>query len=315
MKRTTNRFVPLLDSLHHKFCPWKGNVCDLESLLRFPLMAPAKMVEDLKHRMENLCTIRCLPRINPDFLQEAFSLSQGSEGNSSSPKMKQILDKKSTVIQNDKVLNAMLYHNKSEMNTESYQASLLILAMCGWDCTKEDSKHNGANKMFRRSVLQCSMCGSRAGIWNFDKEVERPCELDYISWKQNNVNNPGGGASSSQTEGLATHSLRGSAKATGYTCLTSPLYVASPVMMNLFKTIAGGDTLASSGLPLDFGEAHPQHRISTPPQADKGHQRKKQKRELLNTRDPGLCRSEMMHPLNGHKKYCPWRYVGPSRSP
>jgi hypothetical protein len=290
-------------------------------------MAPAKMVEDLKRRMENLCTVRCLPRVNPEFLEQAFSLSQltgveESDETSSKPsKMRQILDKRSTVIQSNQVLNTMLYHNnQAEVNPESYQGSLLLLAMCGWDCPRDDSK----SKRFKRNcVLQCSMCGSRAGLWNFDKETERPCELDYISWKQNNTNNTNADSASSpasklfgHSQGLQTRSLRGSAKATGYTCLTSPLYVASPVMVNLFRTIAGGDTLVSSGLELDFGDDDknkPQQPSTSPPEVDStssgGHQRKKQKREqLLNTRDPALCRSETMHPLNGHKKYCPWRY-------
>ena len=41
------KFVPLLDSLHDKFCPWRGRECE-DGLLRFPLATPAKLLEQLK---------------------------------------------------------------------------------------------------------------------------------------------------------------------------------------------------------------------------------------------------------------------------
>ena len=104
--------------------------------------------------------------------------------------------------------------------------------------------------------LQCALCGSRAGVWNFDKHVERPCQLDYLTLKcQSGQEAEAKGDISG--ESLPTHSLKGTAGATGYTCLTSPLYVASPTVVNLHKTIAGGDTIASFGLQPDLPAPSP----------------------------------------------------------
>ncbi|QDZ23251.1 hypothetical protein HOP50_10g57890 [Chloropicon primus] len=280
------KFVPLLDSLHDKFCPWKGRECD-DGLMKFPPATPSKLLDQLKSRMETLCTLRQLPSIEAAFLEEGGGLEAEAR-----KKIAEILEGNCKVAMKDKVLSNMLYNSKTNKKVEvdSYECSLLLLALCGWD--REASAGGEGGSPSRSFVLQCEMCGSRAGIWNFEKKVQRPSHLDYVSWKQ-------GGSEEAMTqgeEGLPTQSLRGAAKATGYTCITSPLYVASPVMVNLYKTIAGGNTAISSGIE---------------PDADSGkggggpHSTKRPKVELGN---PRSCRSACMNPFNTHKRYCPWRF-------
>mmetsp|Transcript_7955 Transcript_7955/g.19631 ORF Transcript_7955/g.19631 Transcript_7955/m.19631 type:complete len:214 (-) Transcript_7955:225-866(-) len=162
--------------------------------------------------------------------------------------------------------------------------------------------------------MQCALCGSRAGVWNFDKHVERPCQLDYLTLKCQSgqeaeaMGKGGTGSGNISGESLPTHSLKGTAGATGYTCLTSPLYVASPTVVNLHKTIAGGDTIASFGLQPDLPAPSPSEKDLA--KAKEGESARELKKRLeLNTRDPRLCRSAAMHPLNAHRKYCPWRYA------
>lgn len=269
-------------------------------------MSQGKTIDNLKRRVENLCSVRYLPKISNTFLT---AIAKTPELES---KFRQILQKRSRAIQSNKMLNDMLYHNvpkDQEVEFGGYQASLLVLAMCGWESSRDASTVAGGSassprqqRSNSRNVLQCDMCGSKAGIWNFDKQIERPCQLDYLSWKHN------GSADASEKErDLPRESLRGTAKATGYTCLTSPLYVASPMMVSLHKTIAGGDTFISSGLQPEQELNEGASGGATNPSTSGERSSKRQKVEL-NTRDPSLCRSVSMHPLNAHRKYCPWRY-------
>ena len=67
--RLGRRFQPLLDSVHDKFCPWKGRSCSL-SLLQFPHATPAKLLADFTKRMDNLCCVRHLPKISEEILDD-----------------------------------------------------------------------------------------------------------------------------------------------------------------------------------------------------------------------------------------------------
>ncbi len=292
------------------------------SLLKFPLTTPAKFIAGFQQRLQNLCTSRHLPRVSPAFFEDV----EGSEGKLGAM-VRHMLAKKSAAISDHKMLNDVLYGSTKlpEIGRDTYQCSLALLAMCGWDCPADRGDGAGgdasashsvssprsprmnANSNARRRVLQCALCGSRAGVWNFDKHVERPCQLDYLTLTLQSAQEgagaaqgSGGGDGGHDADSLPTHSLRGTAGATGYTCLTSPMYVASPTVVNLHRTIAGGDTIASFGLQPDLPAGAPAADISN---NIPGASESAKKSLELNTRDPRLCRSAAMHPLNAHRKY------------
>lgn len=206
-RATTQRFAPLLDSLHDKFCPWKGRECE-PALLSLPLTSPTKLLDQLKARMHNLCTLRSLPRVSSKFLED--------------DQVRRVVDGAAKLCSGDKALCEML-HSGNPSNThvdlDSFEGSLLLLGMCGWD-QEVVASPTGAT---RQLVLTCAMCGSRAGVWNFDS---------WRKWGPKGERDEGAAAGG---ELLPAQGLKGAAGATGYASMNSPLYVAKPAM-----TIAGG---------------------------------------------------------------------------
>ena len=215
-------------------------------------------------------------------------------GSSLKLKLQTLLDKNSSGIKETTFLRDALYHKDSVLKTSKYEGALAILSLCGWevssDINTEESTCKRKAESSQMSILTCKMCNAQVGVWNFDKQAERPLHLEYLYWKHS---------------GTKVHSIARTPKklsmcssASGYTCLTSPLYVASSQMLNLCKTIAGGNLRVAAQ----------QEGAKEEEEVDMSEERqvaKKQKIDL-NVKSPTFYRSVAFNPLKGHRSYCPW---------
>ena len=232
------------------------------------------------------------------------------------------------------VLSRMLYNTErvdqgasqgegGKIDWGSYGASLLMLAMCGWDAPVggaggEDGAMSAPCFGSDPAILRCDMCGARAGLWSFgaDERAERPMHLDYFSWKRQQQRfPPSGGAARVGSHGHQGQptvplspppapSLRGTARAQGFTCLTSPNYTATPQVVNLHMTIAGGATAISTSFldSPDFSKGGEKISDRVPPK----HKKKKRVMILGSRLKGGCCHGDQTAGV-AHRRFCPWK--------
>lgn len=299
-QRVAEKFHAMLDTMHHKFCPWQGNACAV-SLLAFPPTTAGALTDGFQARVEDLVGLKVVPELDPDFVDAASR----DVADAARTKLARVLSRDSPIISGSDALRDILYKSAldtGDLTPSTYQGSLAVLSMCGWEVARA-----GGDRDRVQDVLACRMCGARVGVWNFEAQVERPLGLEYHSW------NTGGAGTNTQTlDAAMSRALSvASAKAVGYTCLTSPLYMATPNMVDLCKTIAGGETPSSLSMTAAAGAGGGAGGEGKgAPLESEGPAGKRQKLDpIVSTKDPKLYRRRRMNPLKCHRGFCPWAKV------
>mmetsp|Transcript_11983 Transcript_11983/g.30575 ORF Transcript_11983/g.30575 Transcript_11983/m.30575 type:complete len:488 (+) Transcript_11983:385-1848(+) len=273
--QAAQKFLPLLDSLHHKLCPWKGNACEL-SLLKFPPTTPEKLIQDFECRLEELLTLPQLPLAS-------LPVDDGPAGKANPMEF--------TTFQERPLLKSIFVTNHKSQKSwkKTYYDSLLALALCGWSISSkakiaEESDDgssdvsSGSAEAGNYNVLECSLCGAVVGVWNFDTAFQRPSELEHLAWKGRS----------------------------GYSQFIKQNRENRGNVRQLRETIAGGTSPLSDSLNPTFSFSSNRSLSQSPKSPDCGEKSKSPGVSKVAMKDPKAYRKGGMDPLNTHRSFCPW---------
>jgi len=236
-------FQNKLETTHDHMCPWRSSVCSM-SLLEFPTTLPdMTMLADFESRAAALKKLVCIPPISREAVEvvlaggenaaavgRLLAAARGARGARLEKKKKE---------ECDRVVERL--SQTQHFDRDDTVARATFLALCGWSLrtlnpgtpssqsqssqsppspSVDGSRmgHDGHIKP-TEAALQCTMCGTRVGLWSFFGEGKTPSSA-FAS--------PLTGPRS--TTGTGTGSLRAA----------SSIAVNNQVAMNLRTTIAGG---------------------------------------------------------------------------
>ncbi len=325
-------FEKKLGTAHDHMCPWRSGVCDL-SLLAFPTTLPdVTMVADFESRVSALKRLLCIPPISQGAVdtvvgggrREALGrlLAASAHRRALGPGV--LLDG-SRARAHQKGQGGMQARGQREgqewdrligqvssaahFDREDTVARATFLALCGWSLRllRGPSAEGGASHALSvkpdEAALQCTMCGTRLGLWSFFGDGRLPVS--------------------------ASREHAGGARTTFPTLSSgSSMAVNNQVAVSLHTTIAGGPLHAvSSGGAADgpFGcggaAAFSTCQDARGAQGDANgtissgavtcpartqQQGSQESRRLASYK--ASCRSHV-DPLDAHKTFCPWANV------
>lgn len=308
------RFEGNLSRAHGSLCPWRSAVCSL-SLLEFPKhLSCSTIVADFKSRSMALKKLLCIPPIAEQALDtilpdshptktSLYVIKKGVQLQGSKKEWEE-----SPEFSNDALRETRQSLQKSVvpyLERDQFMARVHVLALCGWSLrilSPEGSKsYDGAGHCLpEHSALQCSLCGSKVGLWSFFEGCKpKPFSTASLAQKSGPI----------------------------YNTSKSSFMLNQQVAMNMTTTIAGGmlhqmdDVLLADG---PFGKPEPEHAqpfaspgsahvsqngVSIPKKESvssvksKAPQRQSQKIALAQY--AAACNSTI-DPLDSHRSFCPW---------
>ena len=323
-------FEKKLETTHDHMCPWRSGVCDL-SLLAFPTTLPdMTMVADFESRVAALKRLLLIPPISKGAVdavaggerREAVgrlllsntrtlhgSQARAREKQKGKEQRREQAQGRREEQEWDRLISQL--SSAAHFDREDTVTRATFLALCGWSLRllKGPLSLGGSSNVISvkpdEAALQCTMCGTRLGLWFFFGDGRTP------------VPKAGDVAGSHTTFPTL---------ASG-----SSIAVNNQVAVNLHMTIAGGPlrSVSTAGAP-DGPFGSPQGGAAafsmrhdskcTNEGNEKGADSSAAAPSTMRTQQQGSqesrrlasykasCRSHV-DPLDAHKAFCPWANV------
>lgn len=248
MSAVVASFEKKLETAHDQMCPWRSSVCSM-SLLEFPTTLPdMTMLADFESRAAALKKLICLPPIAKEAVEAVVAsgdnragvgrvlkagVAGGGVAASRAGAGRLARRKTDETIERDRLIARL--SSATNFDREDMLSRATFLALCGWSLrlltsssSVPSTSTSGCSIKPAEAALQCTMCGTRVGLWSFFGDGKLP-----------------GGERAGSAFGFPGNQLPSTSKSSSHS-----IVVNNQVAMNMRTTIAGG--LLYSGA---FGEA------------------------------------------------------------
>ena len=327
MPAVVTSFEKKLETTHDQMCPWRSSVCSM-SLLEFPTTLPdMTMLADFESRVAALKKLLCIPPISKEAVdmvaggdrQEAVgrlllantSLKLGSSGllrggRASTKAAQQGHQGKERHAKNEWERLIAQLSSAVAFEREDTVARATFLALCGWSLRLLSGSSSGTNTLADYSsvkpdeaALQCTMCGTRLGMWSFFGDGRMPTVMgtrDTVVGPSPTFSSGASIAVNNQVAvNLHTTIAGGPFRSVPIGATTGP-FGSPEAASGAFSMgyLAQDDTRRNSNGTTSSGAAASSVREQ---------QGSRESRRLASYK--ASCRSPI-DPLDAHKAYCPW---------
>lgn len=342
LDKVTQNFLNCLSSSHQAHCPWRKAHCT-EEVLAMSLDDPSATRSDFADRLQKLLNLDIIPEISvksvkavlgPDSVKElnAFIYTGCDAGASDNTSRRH--SRKLTKDEKARLL-ALLGWGTETLHSESASGGSSFSASSAYSIQHllgKQQQVSGHQQKSYQSLLRCTTCGSRVGLWTFlDPKVGRvgrlveddlgpSCSSDVVKNLTHTI--AGGdfssaaarspaalkpfGSSSLPVFGLAASDLAPpSASAPTPTLQTPP---AMPAQASVKKRAAAEDKIPVA--PVSTKRARLDTTPSNPADTDQQCHSANEHTVATPRLSLGTCSSSAseLDPLGQHQSWCPWVY-------